>query len=88
MPPVAWILPGDVGRSVSWLEKSLDKQISQVLNTRVFVQIIDGPEGNCLGNPLLQGFLKKMNLDDVSIDRYRADGLFEDQENFYLSAIA
>ena len=82
MPLVAWIhmLQGDIEQSVSWLEKSLDQQVSQVLNTRAFAQILDGPEGAYLANPVLQNFLKRMNLDDASIHEYRDAGLFEDRE--------
>lgn len=82
MPLLAWIhmLQGDIEQSVSWLEKSLDQQVSQVLNTRAFAQILDGPEGTYLANPVLQNFLKRMNLDDASIHEYRDAGLFEDRE--------
>ncbi len=81
MPLVGWVhlIQGDVEQAVDWLQKSFENQISQVLNTRAFAQILDGGERNRLAHPLLQDFLSQMNLDDRAISKYCDSGLFQDQ---------
>ena len=53
-----------VEAAVPWLETTLNHRISQVLTTRAFAGI---QPGSPLAHPLLQAFLRKMNLDDHSI---------------------
>jgi TolB-like protein/Tfp pilus assembly protein PilF len=81
MPLVGWVhlIQGDVEQAVDWLQKGFENQISQVLTTRAFAQILDGGERNRLAHPLLQDFLSQMNLDDRAISKYCDSGLFEDQ---------
>jgi len=82
MPLAGWfyMIQGDVEQAVFWLEKSFEHRISQVLNTRPFAQILNDKQCSLLNNPLLQTFLRKMNLDDQSLSHYRQSGLFDETQ--------
>ena len=82
MPLAGWfyMIQGDVEQAVFWLEKSFEHRISQVLNTRPFAQILSDKQCSLLNNPLLQTFLRKMNLDDQSLSHYRQSGLFDETQ--------
>jgi tetratricopeptide (TPR) repeat protein len=60
---------------VSWLEKSLDNQISQIVVSRVSAPLMNNKHPEILEQARVQAFLKKMNLDDDSIQDLKDDGL-------------
>ncbi len=65
-PLAGWIalLMGDNDEAIRWLQISLDKRISQVLNARAFAHILPNEP---LKDANYQRFLSQMNLDDDSI---------------------
>ncbi len=67
LPIPGWLgmIVGDVDEAVHWLGAALDRQISQVLNTRAYAMTLDG--GSMLAESKLQAFLARMNLDDAAI---------------------
>ncbi len=76
IPLVGWIelLLGNTRQGIDWLSLGLDKQISQVLNTRPFVTMLGG---GVLENPDVQAFLRKMNMDDASIADLQCRGVVD-----------
>lgn len=74
---LGWIelLLGNTEEGIHWLSIALENQISQVLNSRAFMQIL--PYEGVLRQTHVQSFLARMNMDDKSLADLRSRGVIE-----------
>lgn len=71
---IGWvcIAMGEIEEGISWLDKTLEAQISQVVVARATAQSMT----ESFSEPAFQAFLAKMNLDDESIAGLKEEGLW------------